>query len=123
MHSTNSHTSKYERTTAAGVTVKIKYLLVAGTLLSVSAFAQTNSRPIKAESRSDTPIFRVTVISRSVTAVNYRHRSGSTKVDFSGTELMPSASGEAKVESERRSLRSGQNSANCRAQSRSEMSI
>ncbi len=105
MHSTNSHTSKYERTTAAGVTVKIKYLLVAGTLLSVSAFAQTNSRPIKAESRSDTPIFRVTVISRSVTAVNYRHRSGSTKVDFSGTELMPSASGEAKVESERGSIK------------------
>ncbi len=85
--------------------MKIKYLLVAGILLSVSAFAQTNSQSIAAEPTSDTPIFRVNVISRSVTAVNYRHRSGSTKLDFAGTELMPSASGEAKVESERGSIK------------------
>ena len=34
---------------------------------------------------SPTPIFRVTVISRSVQAVNYEHRSGATKLDFAGT--------------------------------------
>ena len=101
----NSPTTKYGRTTAPGVTVKMKYLLIAGVLLSVSAFAQTNSQSIAPEPTSDTPIFRVNVISRSVTAVNYRHRSGSTKVDFAGTELMPSASGEAKVESERGSIK------------------
>jgi outer membrane protein OmpA-like peptidoglycan-associated protein len=32
-------------------------------------------------------------------AINYRHRSGATKVDFRGTALLPRARGEAKVES------------------------
>ncbi|MBI2817176.1 MAG: OmpA family protein [Acidobacteria bacterium] len=43
--------------------------------------------------------FRVTVISRTARAVNYKHRGGATKVDFKGTELMAKANGEAKVES------------------------
>ncbi len=45
------------------------------------------------------PIYRVTVIERTTKAVNYRHRSGATKVDFQGTLLLPQARGEAKVES------------------------
>ncbi len=44
------------------------------------------------------------VISRSVQAVNYRHRGGATKLDFAGTDLMPSANGQAKVESKRGSI-------------------
>jgi outer membrane protein OmpA-like peptidoglycan-associated protein len=43
----------------------------------------------------------VTVTSRSVQAVNYKHRSGASKVDFAGTDLMPSANGQAKVESKK----------------------
>ena len=50
---------------------------------------------------SSTPTFRVNVVSRSVQAVNYQHRSGATKVDFAGTDLMPSANGQAKVESKK----------------------
>jgi outer membrane protein OmpA-like peptidoglycan-associated protein len=46
-----------------------------------------------------TPVFRVNVVSRSTKAVDYRHRGGSTKVDLRGTELLPGASGEARVES------------------------
>jgi hypothetical protein len=46
-----------------------------------------------------TPIYRVNVVSRTAKAVNYRHRSGSTKVDLQGTALMPRAKGDAKVES------------------------
>lgn len=46
-----------------------------------------------------TPVFRANVVSRTTKAVDYRHRGGSTKVDLRGTELMPQASGEAKVES------------------------
>ena len=46
-----------------------------------------------------TPVYRVNVVSRSVEAVNYRHRNGSTKIDFRGTSLMPDGSGEAKVDS------------------------
>jgi len=32
-------------------------------------------------------------------AVSYKHRSGATKINFQGTDLMPAAAGEAKVES------------------------
>ena len=73
--------------------MKIKLLLVAGIILSLSAFAQNNSQ--------STPTFRVIVISRSVQAVNYKHRSGSSKLDFAGTDLMPSANGVAEVNSKR----------------------
>src|SRR5580704_8806119 len=38
-------------------------------------------------------------VSRTTKAVNYRRAGGSTKIDFSGTELMQGASGEAKVDS------------------------
>jgi outer membrane protein OmpA-like peptidoglycan-associated protein len=46
------------------------------------------------------PIFRVTVVARTINAVNYHHRSGTTNIDFRGTELMPQARGEARVNSE-----------------------
>lgn len=52
-----------------------------------------------------TPIFRVTVVSRTVKAVNYHHRSGTTHIDFRGTELMPQARGEASVQSQMGSTR------------------
>jgi len=82
--------------------VKTKLLLAVGITLSLSAFAQTNSQTTLAvEPMSPTPTFRVTVISRSVQAVNYKHRSGASKVDFAGTDLMPSANGQAKVESKK----------------------
>jgi outer membrane protein OmpA-like peptidoglycan-associated protein len=45
------------------------------------------------------PIFRVQVVSRSITAVSYRNRSGWTKVNFQGTSLAPKASGTAEVNS------------------------
>jgi outer membrane protein OmpA-like peptidoglycan-associated protein len=84
--------------------LKTKILLAAGITLSLSAFAQTNSQTLSVEPMSSTPIFRVTVVSRSVQAVNYQHRSGSSKLDFAGTDLMPSANGEANVNSKRGSI-------------------
>ena len=45
------------------------------------------------------PIYRITVVDRTMKAINYNHRSGSTRIGFQGTALMPSATGEAKVES------------------------
>src|SRR5688572_24704789 len=47
------------------------------------------------------PIYTVTinVVDRSTKAVNYSHRSGATTIDFKGTLLLPTARGEAKVES------------------------
>ena len=76
-----------------------KLLLAAGLTLSLSAFAQSNSQVV--EPMEHTPTFRVTVVSRSIQAVNYRHRGGATKMDFAGTDLMPQARGEAKVESKK----------------------
>ena len=85
--------------------MKTKLLLTVGIALSVSAFAQTNSQTTMiVEPISPTPIFRVNVVSRSVQAVNYEHRSGASKLDFTGTDLMPSANGEAKVNSKRGSI-------------------
>jgi len=85
--------------------VKTKLLLVLPVILSLAALAQTNSQPtMDIEPLAPTPTFRVNVISRTVQAVNYQHRSGATKLDFAGTDLMPSANGQAKVESKRGSI-------------------
>jgi flagellar motor protein MotB len=46
-----------------------------------------------------TPIYQVTVIERTVKAVDYQYRNGPTKVDFRGTVLLAHAKGEAVVES------------------------
>ncbi len=82
--------------------MKTQLLLAAILTLSLSALAQTNSQTTLAvEPMATTPLFRVTVISRSVRAVNYEHRSGSSKLDFAGTDLMPMATGVAEVNSKR----------------------
>jgi outer membrane protein OmpA-like peptidoglycan-associated protein len=46
-------------------------------------------------------LYKVKVVQRDLDAVNYLHRSGSTKIAFKGTVLLPLAKGEAKVTSER----------------------
>jgi outer membrane protein OmpA-like peptidoglycan-associated protein len=75
--------------------VKTRLLLAVTVALSLPAVAQINSQ---------TPTFRVVVTSRNVRAINYEHRSGSSKVDFAGTDLMPGANGEAHVNSKRGSI-------------------
>jgi len=45
------------------------------------------------------PIFKVEVVSRSISSISYRNRSGSTKIDFQGTSLAPKAKGKAEVTS------------------------
>jgi outer membrane protein OmpA-like peptidoglycan-associated protein len=64
-------------------------LIALGTL---AAQAPNPSQPM--------PIFRVTVVSRTTKAVNYHHRTGTTHIDFRGTELMPPARGNASVQSQ-----------------------
>jgi len=80
--------------------MKTSFQLICVLLLAAGAAAQqqdTTSIPV--EPMDQTPVFRVKVVSRSTKAVNYRHRGGSTTVDFKGTGLMPLASGKAKVDS------------------------
>jgi outer membrane protein OmpA-like peptidoglycan-associated protein len=70
--------------------------LLAGALLSAQDNQSENAARMAAGNQ---PIFRVNVTARTAKAINYQHRSGATKVDFRGTELLPKARGEAKVES------------------------
>jgi len=45
------------------------------------------------------PVYRITVVGRDIPAINYFHRSGSTKIGFEGTSLLPQAKGRAEVNS------------------------
>jgi len=65
--------------------------------------AASASLVLSAQERNptQTPLYRIEVVERTTPAVNYLHRSGASKLDFKGTPLMPSASGSAKVESQR----------------------
>jgi outer membrane protein OmpA-like peptidoglycan-associated protein len=45
--------------------------------------------------------YKVKAVQRDLDAVNYLHRSGSTHLNFAGTELLPNGRGEATVKSER----------------------
>jgi outer membrane protein OmpA-like peptidoglycan-associated protein len=73
-------------------------LLLAGGVLSAQTVQERNENDARAAAGL-TPIYRVSVTERTAKAVNYRSRSGATKIDFRGTTLMPKARGEAKVES------------------------
>src|SRR5580704_698398 len=89
------------------VKVKVITLLIASCLTSGPAAGLATTLPTQGQNQEQppvqtmekTPVFRVNVVSRSTKAIDYRHRGGSTKVDLRGTDLMPSASGEARVES------------------------
>jgi outer membrane protein OmpA-like peptidoglycan-associated protein len=61
--------------------------VVLGISITVSAFGQS------------VPLYRVTVVERTVKAVNYQYRSGPTPIDFRGTVLLPESKGDAAVES------------------------
>src|SRR5579863_7055457 len=74
--------------------------------LGFSATAQAQDRTqVSADTGNPIPMYRINVVSRTTPAVSYRHRSGSTKINFQGTDLMSGAAGEATVESKRGALR------------------
>ena len=60
----------------------------------------TPTTPAAQEPAADSPTFTISVnvVERTTKAINYRHRGGATTVDFKGTQLLPRARGEAKVE-------------------------
>src|ERR1700737_5532072 len=66
-------------------------------LLAVTASCNLGAAPTFAQTVPPSP--SGAPVSRSTKALNYRRAGGSAKIDFQGTDLMPSASGEAKVES------------------------
>jgi outer membrane protein OmpA-like peptidoglycan-associated protein len=72
--------------------------------LGASARAQSPT-PMPANSINPTPTYRINVVSRTTQAVSYKHRSGATKINFQGTDLMPAATGQAKIESKRGAMK------------------
>src|ERR1700687_3057223 len=70
-------------------------------LVSLGAFTLAQAQTSDSREYNQTPTYGVNVVSRTTHAVKYAHRSGATKIDFQGTNLMPGASGEAKVASKR----------------------
>jgi outer membrane protein OmpA-like peptidoglycan-associated protein len=77
-------------------------IVVLALLISPIATAQAPA-PVQVQRSGDNPIYKITinVVERSTTAVNYRHRGGSTRLDFRGTPLLPMAHGEASVEGQK----------------------
>lgn len=59
------------------------------------------AKPPITKQESGIYLYRVKVVQRDLDAVNYLHRSGSTKIAFKGTALLPLAKGEATVSSQR----------------------
>jgi outer membrane protein OmpA-like peptidoglycan-associated protein len=80
--------------------VKTSAVLLA-VLVGLGASTLAQAQTTVSYENNQKPIYRANVVSRTTRAVSYRHRSGATKINFQGTDLMPAAAGEAKVESKR----------------------
>ncbi len=74
--------------------VKLAAVFFAVTGMAVASLAQQSGS-----------LSRVTLVVRTTKAINYRHLSGPTKIDFRGTVLQSQARGEAQVESRRGAVR------------------
>ncbi len=76
----------------------MQHKLFALTALAISSTfaAQAQNAPPPGDS---VPLYRVTVVERTIKAVNYQYRSDPTLIDFRGTVLLPEAKGQATVQS------------------------
>jgi outer membrane protein OmpA-like peptidoglycan-associated protein len=84
--------------------VKSSVVLLA-VLATLGASTLAQAQTLVSNEQNPTPTYRVNVISRTTRAVKYEHRRGSTKINFQGTDLMPTASGLATVESQRGAMK------------------
>jgi outer membrane protein OmpA-like peptidoglycan-associated protein len=81
--------------------MKLITALLIGSLAGPAA-AQVAIPPAQpSDVNAPTPLFRVTVVGRTTAAINYRPRSGETRVDLVGTALLPEARGYADVSGEK----------------------
>jgi outer membrane protein OmpA-like peptidoglycan-associated protein len=71
---------------------------IAPALLTIAGILGGLAAPARAQAPSAVPAAAPASVSRTTKAVNYRRTGGAVKIDFQGTELMPQASGEAKVQ-------------------------
>lgn len=90
----------------------LQFLLFGASALAASGFIsaqepnpttvqpQSQAVPMTQEGmRDDVPLYKIQVVGRDLPAINYFHRSGSTKIGFQGTDLFPQVKGDAKVDS------------------------
>lgn len=76
--------------------MKHKFLVLTTLAFSVTFAAQVQNPP---QSGNTVPMYRVTVIERTVKSINYQYRGEPTPIEFRGTVLLPDAKGQAMVES------------------------
>ena len=82
-------------------------LLVLG-LTSASVLAQVAPNPTQhspASPQDPVTLYRVTVVSHTTPAINYRPRHDDTPLDFAGTSLLPKAEGRANISGEKGYIR------------------
>src|SRR6266436_5939418 len=74
--------------------------------VAAPAMSQTPAPALdKQKQQESSPLYRVTVVARTTKAINYRHLSGPTEIDFRGTVLLPFSKGQARVESRKGAIR------------------
>ena len=87
---------------------------IASVCLAMTGFLGTCALPTRGQTappadtqrqQESSPLYRVTVVARTTKAINYRHLSGPTRINFRGTVLLPFSRGEARVESTRGAMR------------------
>ena len=62
-------------------------------------------QPVNAtEGANNVPLYRIQVVGRDIPTINYWHRSGSTKIGFAGTSLLPQGKGQANITSKGQTL-------------------
>jgi outer membrane protein OmpA-like peptidoglycan-associated protein len=76
---------------------RLSITIAVAATMGAAAPAQTTTQVVVDSGSS----YHVVVVSRTSRAISYAHRNGTSKVNFQGTDLMPGATGEAKIESKR----------------------
>jgi outer membrane protein OmpA-like peptidoglycan-associated protein len=67
---------------------------------SPTAQPQQQQPIMPTETGNNVPLYKIQVVGRDIPAINYWHRSGSTKIGFAGTSLLPQGKGQASVTSQ-----------------------
>jgi outer membrane protein OmpA-like peptidoglycan-associated protein len=72
---------------------------VRGQEMNPTAQQQQQQPVMPTQTGNNVPLYRIEVVGRDIPAINYWHRSGSTRIGFAGTSLLPQGKGVATVTS------------------------
>ena len=92
---------RFRSATAIAMSISTFSWIGAVSAQEMNPTAQPQAQQPQAQMHGDVPVYRVEVVGRDIPAINYFHRSGSTRIGMQGTSLLPQGKGEAKVTSER----------------------